>query len=327
MKRSLKHSVFVLLVLVSFSAKSQQLPIFSQYVFNGFILNPAMAGYDGYTSVNTTARQQWLGIRDAPQTFSASFQTRMLQKSYKIVNRTVKNKNKLVPSTKGRVGLGGYILNDANGNVARTGIQFTYAYHIIMGHNQLSFGLAPKLFQYRINEQALEFGRDDDPLVNAGIKGVGYTPDLDFGMYWTNTYYFVGLSVNNIFQSALNIGGGSLNYKIDRHYWLMGGYRFQITQDFDIEPNVLLKTTERWIPQGDIGAKAYFMDDYWAGLSFRTDGSLITLFGIRKSSLFVGYSFDYAFASVQRFNFGTHELSISYKFGDDARRYRWLRRY
>jgi type IX secretion system PorP/SprF family membrane protein len=326
-KRSLKHIVFVLLILVSFTAKSQQLPTFSQYVFNGFILNPAMAGYDGYTSVNTTARQQWLGISDAPQTFSASFQTRMLQKSYKIVNRQVKNKNKLVPSTKGRVGLGAYILNDANGNVARTGLQFTYAYHIIMGHNQLSFGLAPKLFQYRINEQALTFGRDDDPLVNAGIKSIGYTPDLDFGMYWTNTYYFIGLSVNNMFQSALNIGGGSLNYKIDRHYWLMGGYRFQITQDFDIEPSVLLKTTEKWIPQGDIGAKAYFMEDYWAGLSLRTDGSLITLFGLRKSSLFVGYSFDYAFASIQRFNFGTHELSVSYKFGDDARRYRWLRRY
>ena len=69
------------------------------------------------------------------------------------------------------------------------------------------------------------------------------------------------------------------------------------------------------------------MDDYWAGLAFRTDGSLITLLGIRKSALFVGYAFDYSFSNVQRFNFGTHELSMSYKFGDDARRYRWLRRY
>ena len=57
---------------------AQQLPIYSQYILNGFMINPAMAGHDGYTSFNTTARQQWLGFKEAPQTYSASWQTRML---------------------------------------------------------------------------------------------------------------------------------------------------------------------------------------------------------------------------------------------------------
>jgi hypothetical protein len=59
----------------------------------------------------------------------------------------------------------------------------------------------------------------------------------------------------------------------------------------------------------------------------RTDGSLISLVGMRIDGLFIGYAFDYTFSSIQRFNLGTHELSISYKFGNDARRYRWRRRY
>jgi len=54
------------------TAAGQQLPLFSQYIMNGFILNPAMAGYDGYTSVNTTVRQQWLGFEGAPQTYAAA---------------------------------------------------------------------------------------------------------------------------------------------------------------------------------------------------------------------------------------------------------------
>ena len=45
---------------------------------------------------------------------------------------------------------------------------------------------------------------------------------------------------------------------------------------------------------------------------------LITLFGMRTNSLYIGYAFDYSFSTIQRFNFGTHELSVSYKFGDNA---------
>ncbi len=127
---------------------AQQLPIYSQYVLNGFMINPAMAGYDGYTAVNLTYRQQWLGFAEAPKTYSASFQTRLYRKSHKIVSSPLNRGNMLVPSTKGRVGLGAYVLNDVNANVGRTGLSFTYAYHIILDNQQLSFGLSAKVFQY-----------------------------------------------------------------------------------------------------------------------------------------------------------------------------------
>ncbi|MEX2370690.1 MAG: type IX secretion system membrane protein PorP/SprF [Bacteroidales bacterium] len=327
MKKSSRYSIILLLALVSITAQGQQLPIFSQYVLNGFIVNPAMAGHDGYTSVNTTARQQWVGFGDAPQTFSATWQTRILQRSHRIVKHPIRNKNILIPSSRGRVGLGAYVINDVNGKLSRTGIQFTYAYHIILENNQLSFGLAGKLFQFRIATDELEFGRDYDPLVNAGIHNVGYTPDVDFGIHVSNKEYFFGASISNLFQSVVNLGGITNENKIYRHYWLMGGYRFDMGKNFIIEPNAIFKTTEQWIPQGDIGAKVYYMDDYWLGVAFRTDGSLISLMGFNTGGFYFGYAYDYAFTSIQRFNFGTHELSLSYKFGDESRRYRWLRRY
>jgi len=320
--------ILVLLVLLCLPATGQQLPTFSQYVLNGFILNPAMAGFDGYTSVSTTARQQWVGFGDAPQTVAASWQTRVLQRSYRIVENPVRDRNMLLPSTKGRVGLGAYIINDVNGNMARTGVQFTYAYHIIINHNQLSFGLAGKVFQYRLDADALSFGRGDESQLLNSFKETAYTPDVDFGIYWTNTVYFIGLSANNLFQPAVRIGSdNSRENKILRHYWLMGGYKINTLSDFSFEPTVLVKTTEKWIPQADIGAKVYYVDDYWAGLAYRTDGSLLVQMGMRTSGLFIGYAFDYSFSSIQRFSYGSHEISISYKFGDNARRYRWLRRY
>ena len=141
MKRGIVYTILLLILGFTAQMKAQELPLYSQYVLNAFMVNPAIAGNDGYTTFNTTARQQWLGFSEAPRTYSASWQTRVLKKSYKIINRPVKSDNRLKPSTKGRVGLGAYLINDVNANVARTGFSFTYAYHIFLGRRRLSFGL------------------------------------------------------------------------------------------------------------------------------------------------------------------------------------------
>ncbi len=287
-----------------------------------------MAGYDGYTSLNTTARQQWLGFKDAPMTYSATWQTRLLRQSYRIVQSPVRKGNMLLPSTKGRVGLGAYIINDDNANVAKTGLQFTYAYHILMNNNQLSFGIAAKAYQYRIKEGNLTFDEQGDPLNGGGVNTVGYCPDADIGILWWGNRIFLGLSASNLFQSAIKIGGSDLpDFKTNRHYWFMGSYTFRIGEMLKMEPNFLFKTSEVFLPQGDFGLKFYYDEDYWAGFSARTDGSLILLFGMRADHIYIGYAFDYALSEIQRYSFGSHELSLSVKFGTNARRYRWLNRY
>ena len=63
-------------------AKPEQVPLYSQYMLNGFLLNPAVAGSEGYTAVNMTAREQWVGMKHAPGTYALSFQTRILKNSY-----------------------------------------------------------------------------------------------------------------------------------------------------------------------------------------------------------------------------------------------------
>ena len=59
--------LIILPLLLAGELKAQQLPLYSQYLMNGFMINPAMAGYDGYTAFNLTYRQQWLGFQGAPE--------------------------------------------------------------------------------------------------------------------------------------------------------------------------------------------------------------------------------------------------------------------
>jgi type IX secretion system PorP/SprF family membrane protein len=327
-KRAIFYISLVIILGCSGQLVAQQLPLYSQYVLNGFMVNPSMAGYDGYTSFNTTARQQWLGFYQAPRTYSASWQTRLLKRSYRVINRDVKSRNRLKQSTQGRVGLGAYLINDVNANVARTGASFSYAYHIFMNNRQLSFGLAAKAFQYRINSGNLTFGEEGDPVLDGNFKTVAYSPDFDFGMFFQDPNYFVGVSISNLMQSAVRIGGNEIaGFQTYRHYWVMGGYRFNVSQNIDIEPATLLKTTENWNPQGDFTVKVYYDELFWGGLSYRTNQSVILLLGVRIDNLYFGYSFDWAFSEIGHFNYGSHEITLSVKLGDNARRYRWLNRY
>jgi type IX secretion system PorP/SprF family membrane protein len=328
MRRIILHIFLLLLPGFAGNLAAQQLPIYSQYVLNGFLVNPAMAGYDGYTSFNTTARQQWLGFSEAPRTYSASWQTRLMRRSYKIINREVASKNRLRPATMGRVGLGAYLINDVVAKTARTGASFTYAYHIIMNNRQLSFGLATTMFQYRLAVDQLTLGEDGDPVLEGNFKNVAYSPDADFGVFFQDPHYFIGASISNLLETAIKIGGSDIEgYGTPRHYWLLGAYRFNLSEIFDLETGGLLKTPENWNPQADITAKLYVNDLFWGGLSYRTDKSMILLLGVMVEGIYFGYSFDWAFSQIGHFNYGSHEVTLSYKIGDNARRYRWLNRY
>jgi len=305
---------------------AQQLPTYTQYLNNGFLINPAIAGSDGYTSLNTTYRKQWIGLQNSPTTYSISGQTRLLRKSYKIVSRNVR-KNVVKPSTKGRVGLGGFVFNDVNGLVGRTGVNLAYAYHIYLYKSQMSFGIAAQAFQYKIDANAFEFGLED-PVIARGINLVAFIPDANAGFYWTSDKYFVGVSANQLFQSALKLGSNELGeLKLYRHYYFMGGYTIPVSREFELEPSALITTTEQLLPQFDVSVRLFYQNDYWAGLSYRSTGAVSVLSGIRANQLYLGIAYDYSLTSIRKRSFGSAEIVVSVKFGSNARRYRWINRY
>jgi type IX secretion system PorP/SprF family membrane protein len=300
---------------------------------NSYLLNPAITGHDGYSTFNLTARQQWLGFNGAPAARSISGETRLLRRSYIIRSRSINSRN-LKPSTKGRVGLGGFIYNDRNGAVERTGLQLSYAFHIFIKETQFSFGLSAGVFQFKIDPEDLTFadalnggGTTSDP-VALSFKKVTYVPDANLGFYVSDPRFYAGISVNQLFQSYLRIGNRQLDeFKMIRHYYLLGGYRFELNNNFKIVPNLLIKATEKKAFQLDAGVKIRYKDDYWAGVVFRTNGTLILLAGVRVKQLHIGYAFDYMLSSIQKHTYGSHEIVLALKLGDNARRYRWLNRY
>jgi type IX secretion system PorP/SprF family membrane protein len=315
-----------ILLLITSPLMSQQYPIYSHYMMDGFIVNSALAGYDGLTSFDLITRQQWLGIENAPRTFSFSLQTRLLKRNYKIKVNLNKG-NRFIPARKGRVGVGGYIYSDRNGYFINNGIALAYAYHISFRTSQLSFGALGSLSQNKIDKSGIYF-RQPDPTLNY-ISSPAYIPDLNIGCFYYKYYqYYIGISASNILQSNIKFGNTDLkNFKINRQYFLIGAYKIQYTKDIEIEPSFLYKTSEGLVMQAELSCKVYYQNKYWGGLSYRTKNTAIMLLGTKWRNLYIGYSFDYDFNAFQRFSYGSHELYLSLKFGDTARRYPWLIRF
>ena len=322
-----KLALISALIICTAGAAAQQLPLYSQYLYNKFLINPAVAGSDGYSSFNITAREQWIGYSGAPRTFSFSGQGRVLKRSYNL--RSSSRGATFRPKTDGKIGFGGYVFSDRNGLIQRTGFQASYSYHMwIQNNTQLSMGLAVTGYHFKINEREINFENPNEPWMNNELRRGIFVPDADFGISVLNPKYNVGFSTCQMFGAAAKIGNDAYrNFRMDRHYYLFGSYSFDGANKTEFQPSALLMMSEQIKPMADIGLTYIYDQRIWAGLSYRTSKAVIANFGMTYTNMYIGYAFDFTLQEIQRVTYGTHELTIAIRFGDSARKYRWLDRY
>jgi len=285
-------SIAILVIVQSVSA--QQLASVSQYMENKYVFNPAVAGSLSYSPLALTYRRDWTGIDDAPT-------TQMISAHFLATDN---------------VGLGGKIFNYSTGKLSKMGIEGTYAYHIKMGSNgdKLSLGLSLQLYQFFLNKSQLTLEEPGDDVMLFGSDKL-ITPDAAFGVYYYNDKYFAGLSAYQLFNRKVDLMNDNLfdNRQV-RHYFLTGGYDFDINSNFSIEPSILAKYIEAGIAQLDINAKVTYKQTVWMGLSYRTQDAVSINLGIRKDRFVFGYSYDYTLSDIHKYSNGSHELLFIVKF-------------
>src|SRR5688572_25102725 len=129
-------------IALACNAWAQQLPQLTQYQFNDYVFNPAVAGSRPFFELRSGHRYQWVGIQDAPRTFTLSAATPLGEK----------------------MGVGGYIFTDHVGPTRRTGFQLSYAYHLrLTGDLKLSMALSAGLLQFLIDGSKITFHDPGDP--------------------------------------------------------------------------------------------------------------------------------------------------------------------
>ncbi len=282
-----------LMLLISHIVNAQQEPMYTQYMFNTQTINPAYAGTWETMGFMVLAREQWTGFENAPSTQTFTFQT------------LTRNK---------KVGLGLNIVNDQFGLEKRFSLFGDYSYMVKLDDElKLRLGFKAGLSNYSNSLSAYDVN-DPDPTFQGEITNE-FMPNFGIGAFLYKQRYYVGVSVPKIIHNDFenNINNYSSEAEL-RHYYLTGGYVFNLSENLQFKPTMLTKVSPNTPLQLDLTANFLIANRFWIGSMYRSGAS----FGfiaqwIINNKLRFGYAVDFSTTQLQKYNDGTHEIMVSYE--------------
>jgi type IX secretion system PorP/SprF family membrane protein len=285
-----RFATIALFMLCMFSpVKAQQDVLYSQYMFDKMLLNPAYSGSSRWVVGSVKSRLHFVNLNGAPRTNIFSFQAPYQEKN---------------------IGMGAKIVQDqiaVTSNLTATGF---FSYHIGFGNGKLSFGLEGGIISSSFNYDDLIRYDIDDPDIPTG--GQSHTrPDFSTGLFYQSNSFYLGASVYHLFASAAP-GETSDFYPLVKSYYGMGGYYLELSNDIILEPGFLMRYNPGAPLQADINL-SLILNRLAFGISFRTGDSFIGLFKLDVTkNLKILYSYDYTISSLGKYSNGSHEIGISY---------------
>jgi type IX secretion system PorP/SprF family membrane protein len=282
----------LLLALGFFSEVSaQQDPHYTQYMYNMSVMNPAYAGSKESLSMGLLHRRQWIELEDAPTTST-------------FFGHSPVGKN---------VGLGLSVISDKLGPVEENNIYGDFSYTLKLGgEHKLALGLKAGLTLHNVDY--LTKISPSLPQQNDGAFGANMSNSyFNFGtgaFYYTNKYY-LGLSVPNMLKAThLDFDGRTYGNETS-HYFLTGGYVFDINENVKFKPFFMVKSSFEAPASLDVSTNFMFQDKFEIGATYRLDDSFGAMVNYAITpSLKIGYAYDHIVSDLNVTTPSSHEVIL-----------------
>lgn len=295
-----KSIVLIFVVVLNITAKAQQDPMISQYMFNGLFLNPAYAGSHKYVTSSLLHRTQWVDFPGAPKTSLLAI-------------------DGLVPTKSENMGVGLIVSHDRIGATEQTDIYANYAYQLKLRKGKLAFGIKAGVSNYVFKSANLTIWDANDDVFTG--RRTAWLPKLGAGAYYFTEKWYAGISVPTLLaydanhDFAFDVNSSSF---LNRHYYAYGGYVFKLNEQFKLKPSTLVKYLPAAPVEVDLNLNLLYRDQFWIGASYRSMESVVFMVEYQTNTRFrVGYAFDYSITKIRKYSSGTHEIMIGYDFGKD----------
>ncbi|MBC3759516.1 type IX secretion system membrane protein PorP/SprF [Hyunsoonleella sp. SJ7] len=292
----IKHYIIAFALFSCTVGVAQQLPQFTQYMYNTISINPAYAGSREALSIIALHRSQWVGFDGGPITQTLSIHT---------------------PLRNDRIGLGLTFIEDDLGYENFTYLYGDFSYTIPTGaKGNLAFGLKGGFTQYSLDAEFL-----NDPTIVADDFFRGYqrvwTPNIGLGVYWSTDRVYVGVSAPRVLNTDRNKNEGF--EALERiSYYATAGVVIDLSEKFKLKPSTLLKATNGAPLSLDLTTSFLYDEKFWLGGSYRInqDTAALGLFLDFQISpqLRIGYSYEHPFSEIRSYTSGTHEALLIYEF-------------
>jgi type IX secretion system PorP/SprF family membrane protein len=284
----------LLLAATVFCATAQQKMQFTQYMFNGLVLNPAYAGADDALSLTFIQRSQWAGVDNAPTTQTLSAHTLFKKRHF---------------------GLGLTIVNDKVGVHKNLNIVTNYAYHLKTGSKSwLSMGILGGIYNQKSDYSSLIGPGNTDPKLYNPILSETFL-SVGAGVYFRSPRFHAGLSSPEMIPKQFAFNDSVSIHLSELNLFTFMKYRFTLNESLDLEPSMLIKYMESVPLSFDVNLNLIIQKVLTTGFSYRKEESVDFLFKAQvMPQLQLGYSYDHAIGRVARLSNGSHEVMVQYVF-------------
>ena len=296
----LKFSIITVLLLSSTASIAQQLPQFTQYMFNTIAINPAYAGSRETLSVVGLHRSQWVGLDGGPTTQTLSVHA---------------------PLSNDKVGLGLSVINDQAGFENLQYVYADFSYTLDLGtKTKLAFGLKAGTTGYSLDNDFIASEQGDD--VIRGFEDQ-WAFNMGTGLYLHTNKWYLGLSAPRLFNTT-NENNQQFEPLERISYYATAGYVFDLSEDIKFKPATLLKITNGAPLSWDVTANFLFFEKLWVGPSYRFNeqaGAFGALIDFQISKQFrVGYAYENPTSDIRNYaNGGTHEILLMFELWKSKR--------
>jgi type IX secretion system PorP/SprF family membrane protein len=298
--KTLKKVILVLvLTLGGLAIQAQQAPMYTHYMYNTLMINPAYAGSRDALTITALHRSQWAGFKGAPMIETLTLHS-------PIVNE--------------HIGLGLSVSNDKIGPSNNTSVYVDFAYIMkLTEKSKLALGVSAGINILQANLSTLQLDQQIDPVFLDNINNK-VTPNFGFGAYYYRERFYAGVSVPYLLQNSYSVvkleDGSNLIAKEKRHYFFIAGAMFNLAHNLAFKPTMFVKVAPAAPIQADLTASFVIMNKLSIGAMYRTGDAVGGLVGLDiTDQLHLGYSFDWSFGvKTGMYNYGSHEIVLRYDF-------------
>jgi len=288
--KKILFSLIGLLFLFFGKIQAQQIPHYTQYMYNMNILNPAYAGSKGteIISFGTLYRTQWHNQPGAPKTLTFN------------VHGALNDNN----------GIGLSFVNDKYGVVSQNAITIDYSHTLHFNSSNLAFGLKGGVNLFKAGLKDLYIIHPNDPLFQNDLNDTQF--NLGAGIFYYGDKYYISLSTPNLLKNKYNKG---TNYTSTDalHLFLAAGYVFEFGKNFKLKPHFLIYKAGDVPISADFSLNALFINRFEVGFSTRYKDAMSAMLNVRLfNSLSIGYAYDRHVTDIRFYSPNSHEVFLNY---------------
>ena len=326
--KQIKYIIAVLLTFLLFNGFAQQESQFINTMNNPYILNPAAGGLTGVMNFEFSSRTQWLGYNGGPQTFmfTGNSQIKIKKDATNALSEFNTDDKALFSdpiATTGKIKhiIGGRALNDVIGPFAKTSIFGSYAIHIPFT-KKINFGLGVGIgwSNFRINQERVILYQEDDAAYSQflGTSSSQNILDANAGIVFYNDKFIGGISMTQILKNKTVFTNIATNSFYNRHFYLTAKYRFDLNENYSLEPVVVGKLVVNSPISLDIGLRFSYKRSVWLAAQYRTSNAFVIQVGANIiKNIYVAYGYEMATGRIRTASNGSHEVQIGFYLGNN----------